>query len=528
MTENLLIVDALSAGSGKRRSSRDSIGCGPRAIAGIYESEGLRCRIQRIESILELPNTIRKYDHLAVSAMSMDLPSVKQILSIWRRSKSRGRIILGGPIASDPENILNALKPDVLVIGEGEETLHELLSCNYLTENVDLSTIKGIGYLEDKKGHLTAPRPLLEPEHLWTKYPPSAIRIIDYPVYQASKVYVEAIRGCSNFRRTSLMMQDGRSCSECGNCDDETPEVRLDCPEDIPPGCGFCSVPSVWGAPRSRPMDSIVSEISILLDLGVHRIVLEAPDFLDYMRGSYPMTDPCSPGTNIESIQDLVQRIMSLPQFVEGLAHLAIENMKSCLFNEDIAKTLASVLKTTSPNIGLETGSEEHSRQIGKCGSPADVVRAVQLAVKYGMKPFVYFIYGLPGENESTVEESVKVMNRLAEVGAERIIMYGFRPLPSSAFADFPAPEPRDPLSERMRAEASRINRARKVDYVGQVIRGIAAEPSWDKHGFTMVYPMGEGPLMTVEGGYSAGTILDIEITDVLSPGLLGGRTIRR
>jgi hypothetical protein len=118
------------------------------------------------------------------------------------------------------------------------------------------------------------------------------------------------------------------------------------------------------------------------------------------------------------------------------------------------------------------------------------------------------------------------MMKNVADAGAERIIMYGFRPLPSSAFAEFPAPTSGNPFAERLRAEANRINSMRKQDYVGLIIRGIAAEPSWDRYGFTMVYPLKEGPLMTVEGGYSAGTLLDVKVTDILSPGLLLGKTV--
>ncbi len=528
MTENILIIDALSAGSGKRRSSRDSIGCGPRSIAGIFERADLRCRIHRIESLLESPSSVRKFDHVAISAMTMDYPAVKQMLAIWRKSKSRSRILLGGPIASSPEKVLRSLKPDVLVIGEGEETLDELLSQDYLTEHISLSDIKGIGFIHDNKPLVTNPRPLLTPSVLWSKYPPSTTRIVDYSVYEASKVYVETVRGCSNYQRTSLPLNDGRECSNCGNCDSKNLQDRLECPEDIPPGCGFCSVPSIWGPPRSRPIESILSEIIDLIDLGVHRIVLEAPDFLDFMRGPSPMTDPCAPNANLDAISTLLNQILELPAVQKGTAHLSIENMKACLFTEEVAQALASVLKSTSPNIGLETGSESHSKAIGKCGSPSDVVRAVRLAKSYGMTPFVYFIYGLPGETESTVEESIKTMKMVADAGAERIILYGFRPLPSSAFADFSAPDSKYPLGERMRMEAVRINRERKVDYIGLIVRGIAAEPSWDKHGFTMVYPMNEGPLMTVEGGYSTGTILDVEITEVLSPGLLMGKVFRR
>jgi len=527
MTETILIVDALSAGSGKRTSSRDSIGCGPRAVAGVLETENIPCRIERVEAILTSPNRVRKYAHLAISAMSMDFAVTKQLILLWRKSKPGAKVILGGPIASNPREILSHLKPDVLVIGEGEETLHELISMDFFEDRLSLSEVDGIGYIQEKEHVTTHLREFLNPETLWQRFPPSATRIVDYPVYQASKVYVETVRGCSNFRRTTLQLPDGRVCSDCGNCESDDSEERMSCPEEIPAGCGFCSVPSVWGAPRSRPIPSIVHEISELIELGVHRIVLEAPDFLDYMRGSFPMTDPCSPETNLSSIENLLSEITKLQEIAEGRVHLSIENMKACLFSEEVASSLSSVLKSTSPNIGLETGSEAHSKAIGKCGSPLDVIRAVEVARKYGMNPFVYFIYGLPGEDEDSIKESVKLMNMAASAGAERIILYGFRPLPASAFADFSAPDSRDPLSEILRTEAARINREKKVDYMGQVIRGIAAEPSWEKHGFTMVYPLAEGPLMTIEGGFSPGTILNIEITSILSPGLLGGKVIQ-
>ncbi len=526
MTEDVLIVDALSAGTGQRRSSRDSIGCGPRSVAGVMESNNINCRITRVEALIQTPGKVRRFDHVAISAMSMDLPVVKQVISLWRKNKSKGRVLLGGPIASDPTTVLRETKPDVLIIGEGEATLSELLKKNYLTEKIRLSEITGIGYVEKKQVHITVKRPLLSENELWIQYSPSTTRVIDYPAYQASRIYVETVRGCSNFRRTRLKLPDGRECSECGGCDAEDPQVRLDCPEDIPPGGGFCSVPSIWGFPRSRPADMIVREIKELLELGVHKIVLEAPDFLDYMREGLPLSMPCSPEANIPEIVHLLKRITDLPEMKSGTAYLAIENMKSCLFTEDVARSLSGILPSTSPNIGLETGSETHSKLIGKCGSPKDVVRSIRLAREFGMSPFVYFIYGLPGETEETVDESIKIMKQVAEAGAERIILYGFRPLPESAFADFPSPAPSNPFAERLRDEANRINNERKQNFIGLVIRGIAAEPSWDRYGFTMVYPISEGPIMTVEGGYSAGTLLDVRITDILSPGLLLGDAV--
>jgi radical SAM superfamily enzyme YgiQ (UPF0313 family) len=526
MKNRILIVDALSAGSGQRSSSRDSIGCGPRAVAGILERHNLECRIHRAEEVLTKRGVLRRFDHLTVSAMTMDWAATQKVVRTWRQAKPKGKVIIGGPIAAEPIRILNDIKPDIVVIGEGEATLDELLSEGFLNSEAPLSDISGMAFTKSGRPIVIEPRRLLTPEEYSEKYSPSTVRIVDYPAYQASKVYVEILRGCSNFRRTNLPLPDGRECTDCENCDSENHSVRMDCPETIPPGCGFCSVPGTWGPPRSRSTESIIREVRELVDLGVHRVVLEAPGFLDYMRGEEPLTDPCSPPANLDAIRNLLDSLNSISQVKDGSVHIAIENMKACLFTEEVAKTLVETMISSSPNIGLETGSDYHIQQIGKCGSAGDVLRAVKIAREFGMKPFVYLIYGLPREDEKTTEQSIKMMREASEAGAERIILYGFRALPGSAFADFPESSTKDEHGIKLRKEAERINRQKKEQYVGTVVRGIAAEPSRTHHGFTMVYPLEEGPLMTVQGGFSSGTFLSVRVTEVLSSGLVAGEVL--
>ncbi len=523
--DQLLIIDALSAGSGKRVTSRDAIGCGPRTVAGVFESKGMTCRIKRVESIVGGRARFRDFEHMAISAMSMDRPVVARVIRAWRK-RHRGKVILGGPIASEERGVISALRPDVLVIGEGEGTVADLVDHGFFEGNEDLADIPGIGYFADGEPRITRPRPLLSPQEL-NRFRPSTVRVMDYPAYQASRVYVEVLRGCSNFWRPRIQLPNGHMCNDCGNCYSDDFERRIYCPEEIPPGCGFCSVPATWGAPRSRDKSAIVDEIRELLDLEVHRIILEAPDFLDYQRGSDPLTDPCTPEANLKAIESLLADIVSLPQFQEGTAHLAIENMKACLFTDEVAQSITKFIPDTSPNIGLESGSLEHTRLIGKSGTPLDVLRAVKTARKFNLKPYVYMIYGMPGESPETVSESIRLMQQLNKAGVERIILYGFQPLPGSAFADFPPARYSDPLGQRLRDAAEKINRERKKQYLGTVIRGIAAEPSLTHKHYTMVYPLSEGPIMTVPGGYSAGTILDVRITKVLSAGLLLGEVVR-
>jgi len=327
MSDRVLILDALSAGSGQRRSSRDSIGCGPRTIAGVFEKHDILCQIHRVEEILEKRALLRKFSHVAISAMTMDLPAVTKFVKLWRGTRSQGRIIIGGPISSNPLS-LKELNPDVIVLGEGEATLDELISKKFLERYVELSEVQGVTYPVGGKIVSTKPRSHIPANVLSENYKASTTRIIDYKAYQASKVYVEVTRGCSNFRRTKLPLDGGQQCTECSNCDANDSNVRMDCPEDIPPGCGFCSVPGTWGPPRSRTTEVIVEEVRELLDLGVHRIVLESPGFLDFMRGKEPLTDPCHPPANLEAIRDLLDKLNSLPQVASKTAHITIEKKK--------------------------------------------------------------------------------------------------------------------------------------------------------------------------------------------------------
>ncbi|MHA2299908.1 MAG: B12-binding domain-containing radical SAM protein [Candidatus Thorarchaeota archaeon] len=526
MQSGVLIVDALSAGTGRRTSSRDSIGCGPRAVAGVLERHEVQCRIARAENLLSNPGQMKSFQHIAISAMTMDLPVVKTIAAKWKKTNTRGKLLIGGPVTAEPAAVLEELKPDVMVLGEGESTLSELIVAGLLEEQIDYSSIQGVAYLEKKSLRITPSREFLTSEEMSSLFVPSVTRIVDYQAYQAARIYVEAARGCSNFRRTTIALPSGKECTECSNCDSADLETRLDCPEDIPPGCGFCSVPGTWGPPRSRSEDSIVNEVSDLVELGVYRIVLEAPDFLDYHRAQDGLTDPCTPPANIEAIRKLLLRLTSLSEVAAGNVHLSIENMKACLFTEEVAEVLSESMHGISPNIGLETGSDEHLRRIGKCGSSSDVLQAVRIAKAHNMAPFVYLIYGLPGETTNTVNESMHLMREVAQAGAERIILYGFRALPGSAFADFPEPHPKDSISAPLRKEAARINRARKDKYVDTIVRGVIAEPSLTHHGYSMVYPLSEGPLMTVRGGFSSGTVLNVKVIKVLSSGLVEGQVI--
>ncbi|MFB0543487.1 MAG: radical SAM protein, partial [Candidatus Bathyarchaeia archaeon] len=363
----VLVVDALGAGKGGRVATVDAIGAGPRTVVGVFERHGIYPRIATAAQIFTDSSMLDGVDLLLISAMSVDLPSVRRLARLWRRGEGCGPVLVGGPLASNPYDAITRAGASIAVIGEGEKTLEELMELGLekgeLPSDEDLKGIPGIAFSEGGLLRVNRLRPVI-PREEYDSFRPSTRVIVDYPLYFASRVYVEVLRGCSNYYRAVIPLPDGRRCSGCDKCREGRLRERYDCPVLIPPGCGYCSVPSLFGPPRSRSAENIVREVSKLLERGVRRIVLSAPDFLDYGRDLLvepePITDPRNPAPNYESIEELLSCLTEIPVMGEGEAVLMVENLKANLVSERAAQILGTYLPGSSVNIGCETGSRSH------------------------------------------------------------------------------------------------------------------------------------------------------------------------
>jgi radical SAM superfamily enzyme YgiQ (UPF0313 family) len=277
-------------------------------------------------------------------------------------------------------------------------------------------------------------------------------------------------------------------------------------------------------------MKKIREEVKNLLDIGVTRVVLSAPCFLDYGRDILvdpePLTDPRSPEPNYPELEALLLELTNLDQVAEKNASIMIENIKSSLVTEKAARILGENLFGTPVSIGFETGCPDHSIQLGRPSSPFETLTAVRRLKKAGMKPYVYFIHGLPGQTEKTVEKTVNAIHRSMEEGAERVILYRFMSLPMSAFRGVPSASPsiKDPLSYRIYQEAQKANLSAKEALIGEKIRVVVAE-SYDRDpSYTIAYPLYHGPVVLLKAqNLSEGTVLDVMLTGVASNRMVYG-----
>ncbi|MHA1323070.1 MAG: B12-binding domain-containing radical SAM protein [Candidatus Helarchaeota archaeon] len=513
----VIIVDALGAERGYRRFTRDVIGAGPRRIAGILEHEGIDSKIMVADQFLRAPKARIQADHLFISAMTMDYPAVQKVLRRWNRfslttyesqNKKRTSIrIIGGPISAGFPQIAPRLNFDIGIIGEAEGTLSILIRRGILEEGFIpnsevLRSVEGIIY-RTRDGFKQNPlRPYLTSEEL-NSFHSSVKRITDYPFFRAARVYIECVRGCSNFNRPKIQLPDGRVCSRCGACTASSLPDRIHCPLEIPPGCGYCSVPALFGPPRSRTLKNILDEIHQLISLGVTRFNLGASDFLDYQRDALvapqPLTDPRAPLPNYPALEKLLSELAELKD--KHNIYLFIENIKASLFTEEAAALIATYLPDTIISIGAETRSKVHARLLGRSSTPADVLKAVKIAHRYQIRVHTYFIHGLPGQTLQTAIETSRFMRKLAQIGIEKITVYKFKNLPKTAFENFHAPISLSwkKASKLIVQTAIDINRSKKMELLGKEELVIISERARGSSRNAIGYPLRGGPTVLVE-----------------------------
>ncbi len=525
-----VVIDLLARASKGRYTSFDVVGAGPRVVAGVVESLGVEVDLVSYEKALKSVD-FAEYDLVMASAMSSDLGSLQRILrmaSIRNRDAVR---LVGGPISAEfYELLLKLPEADLVVVGEAETTLSMLLTKGLSSliqrEFHELYEIDGLAYRAGSKVVFTG-FPDYTSEEVLSSVKPFT-RVNDaYDNTWIYRFYVEVVRGCSNFSRPMVSLDSNRACLKCYSCRSNDLLKRLDCPAKIMPGCGFCSVVVAHGPPRSRVQSSVVSELRELIRHGARRIVLSAPDFLDYGRNwlvkPRPLTNPCTPKANLEALERLLEGISDISEVSSGEARIFVENVKACLIDEEVAKLLGEYLKGTPVNIGLETCVDRYNDEVlGKPITLREVIRGVKLLRKHGIRPYVYLMYDLPYINREIYLKTISTIPRLFKAGVEKVTLYKFTPLPLTLFELLkPSTGEYAELVEELKAFVNRFNAlAKKTYYLGKLAKVFTLVVEGRAYG----YPVDHGPVVFINDSSKlrSGCIATVRITDVRSRHVVG------
>jgi radical SAM superfamily enzyme YgiQ (UPF0313 family) len=352
-------------------------------LATAAENRGDRVRIydgdveEKSQDVTALTAVVRDFAPEVVGITA----NTTQITAAWRdaelvKSLSSALVILGGPHPTSlPEE--SAAKPfvDVVVRGEGENTWLELLS---ILEAEDwtlgsLSQVAGITYQAEGGEVISTPdRPSIPVEEL-NAMPMPAWHLFRLDRYTNLQPTVDQVDG------PSLPILTSRGC---------------------PYRCTYCSQigPRRW---RARSVDSVVTEWRWLVrDLGAAEIgVLDDSFNIDRQR-----------------VLEICQRLVD-----EGLNQvpwIMINGIRANLADEEVlgAMKRAGCIRAA---FGVESGNQQILDSVVYKHLTLDQVRlAFKAARAVGMETIGFFIVGLPGETEETMDDTIRFACELDPVVA--------------------------------------------------------------------------------------------------------------
>lgn len=262
------------------------------------------------------------------------------------------KVVIGGTHASAlPERTISNKNIDILVYGEGEITMLELVQGKKIEE------IKGIFYKIDGRVIKNPPRDLVKD-----------IDIFPYPLYEE----LPLVRyGTEHFGAT-LGIISSRGCPyQCIYCAANTIHRRLY---------------------RKRSTENVMGEIEKLkYKFKVKRFTFYDDTFtLDNKR-------------TMEICEALIKRDLGL----EWNCITRADNLTKPLLG------LMKKAGCSSVQIGVESGDDEILRLSGRRETVEDVVKAVNWTKGVGMEVLGLFVIGLPYETKETIEKTISISKKL-------------------------------------------------------------------------------------------------------------------
>ncbi|WP_292381781.1 TIGR04013 family B12-binding domain/radical SAM domain-containing protein [Methanosarcina sp. UBA289] len=279
--------------------------------------------------------------------------------------------IAGGPHPSgSPEEALEYF--DYVVIGEGEETLPELVKA--ILGNGDPQKVPGIAYRDAETGKviITPKRPYAD--------------LDSYPCFNPEKLRapIEISRGC-------------------------------------PWGCKYCQTPRLFGREvRHRSIDSIVKNAGYYNDL---RFI--ASNAFGYgSDGIHPRFD---------KVERLLSALHKLPDKKIFFGTFPSEVRPEFVTDESV-ELVNKYCANDSLSLGAQSGSDRILKEIQRGHTVGDSISAVECCLDHEIVPAVDFIFGLPTETEEDQEKSLDLVRWICKKGGIVRAHY-LTPLPGTPYA---------------------------------------------------------------------------------------------
>jgi B12-binding domain/radical SAM domain protein len=279
--------------------------------------------------------------------------------------------IAGGPHPSGvPEETLEFF--DYVVLGEGEETLPELVKV--LQEGGDPEKVRGIAYRDSgtDKIVITPKRP--------------HVNLDSYPCFDPKKLRapLEISRGC-------------------------------------PWGCKYCQTPRLFGREvRHRSVDSILKNAKYYDDLRF----IASNAFAYGGDGIHPRLD---------KVEKLLSALHEIPDKKIFFGTFPSE-VRPEFVTEESVELVRKYCANDSLSLGAQSGSDRVLKEIRRGHTVEDSVSAVECCLEQDIIPAVDFIFGFPTETEEDQEKSLDLVRWICKKGGTVRAHY-LTPLPGTPYS---------------------------------------------------------------------------------------------
>jgi anaerobic magnesium-protoporphyrin IX monomethyl ester cyclase len=352
-------------------------------VAAVLEGEGHVVRLLDMDAeaidVEGFTLLLKEYGPSVVglTAVTPTYPAARA-LGASARAMGGCTVVMGGPHATAlPGDVLREAGADVVVVGEGERTLAELVRA--LGEQAGLEGVPGLAWLEDGEVRFSGPRPLLED---LDDLPLPARYLLRQPL---------------GYRPT-----DARA----------RPVATLLASRGCPGRCTFCASHLIAGRRvRRRSTEAIVEELRYLRRrCGVREVHL---------------VDDCFTAGR-DAVLETAEEVARLGL---GLSFLFCNGLRADMVDRDVLRSLRS-MGTWSVGYGVEDADPGILERAGKPTDLERVREAVSLAAALGMTTWVFFMIGLPGQSHVSLQRSVRFALELDPDYAKFEI---FKPYPGTA-----------------------------------------------------------------------------------------------
>jgi radical SAM superfamily enzyme YgiQ (UPF0313 family) len=303
-------------------------------------------------------------------------PIVQKVASTIKSRFPEIPIIVGGTYVSfsPVEALQKEPAIDVIVIGEGEQTLGQLVSKIIHGEHYD--KVKGIAF-RNEKGTIVRNEeaPIIED---LTQLPVPAVDLLPIHKYVArnERYIVDISRGCMY-------------------------------------KCDYCTSSYVKGRIRYRSKDSVMEEIETAYGLG--------------FRNFYFFDDIFTANKNL--VIDICKEIVDRGMTIKWPCMTRID-----LVNDEIL----SWMKKAGCDLiayGIESTSEEYLKEIGKLDQLKRVEMIFNKTREQGIRPLAFVIFGLP---KTKFHEEFETIRFLSKIRPEAVGVFSFKPYPGTKYYAHP------------------------------------------------------------------------------------------